>query len=210
MSSSINIILVETHTIIRNGLRHILTQHPDFSVVGDVNSDLALKTMWPKLSCDILILDVSLNKTSGFSTLDYVLKKQPQQHVLMLSTYPDSHYGKQSISSGAKGYLSKDCNCDELIEALQCIAKGKTYINARLTHPIHAFSTKTEILSSRESEVFKLIGEGRSNNGIAQFLNLSPKTVSTYRTRILEKLHLSSTADVIKYYLTNTPSLTRI
>jgi DNA-binding NarL/FixJ family response regulator len=183
----------------------------NLSVSAEASSYNQLLDLLLQNSYDILILDLNLGDNSGIDTVNELHTMYPSMKILILSMYPEDPYALQSIKAGAKGYVSKGSISDELSIALQSIMDDKIYIKKELLDDLpldvkleeQTPVNPLETLSSREYEVFSLLSEGLAYKEIAQKMGLSPKTVSTYRSRILEKLSLSNTNQLIQYALAN-------
>jgi DNA-binding NarL/FixJ family response regulator len=207
----IRVIITDDHPIVRQGIRQILEDDRDqrFGVIDEASdsSDLLEKLLHGVY--DVVLLDISLPGRSGLDILPDIKKRSPGSRVIMLSMYPEEQYAVRALKTGASGYLTKSSAPEELISAVIKVSNGEKYITAGIAEIItHNFfygagEQPQELLSARELEVIKLLAAGHKLNGIAELLMLSPKTVSTYRSRILEKLNLKTTAEIIRYTLSN-------
>ncbi len=203
------ILLVDDHSIVRQGLRNLIELEADLEVVGEASSGVEAIALVRKNSYDIVVLDISMPDKNGVDTLHDLKHISPDLPVLILSGYAEAQYALNLIRSGCKGYLSKDADSDEIIKAIRTIANGKRYISAelaelmtdQLAHPSE--KQLHEALSDREFQVFFKLAGGLSPTDIAAELNISIKTVSTYRTRILEKMSLKTNADLTYYAIKN-------
>jgi len=211
MDNLYNIIIADDHEIVRDGIKFTLENKMNLSVSAEASSYNQLLDLLLQNSYDILILDLNLGDNSGIDTVNELHNMYPSMKILILSMYPEDPYALQSIKAGAKGYVSKGSISDELSIALQSIMDDKIYIKKELLDDLpldvkleeQTPVNPLETLSSREYEVFSLLSEGLAYKEIAQKMGLSPKTVSTYRSRILEKLSLSNTNQLIQYALAN-------
>ena len=211
MDNLYNIIIADDHEIVRDGIKFTLENKMKLSVSAEASSYNQLLDLLLQNSYDILILDLNLGDNSGIDTVNELHTMYPSMKILILSMYPEDPYALQSIKAGAKGYVSKGSISDELSIALQSIMDDKIYIKKELLDDLpldvkleeQTPVNPLETLSSREYEVFSLLSEGLAYKEIAQKMGLSPKTVSTYRSRILEKLSLSNTNQLIQYALAN-------
>jgi DNA-binding NarL/FixJ family response regulator len=203
------ILLVDDHNIVRQGLRNLIALESDLEVAGEASSGVEALKLVRNNNYDVVVLDISMPDKNGVDTLHDLRHISPDLPVLILSGYAEEQYALNLIRSGCKGYLSKDADSDEIIKAIRTIASGKRYISAELaelmsnelSHPSEKLLHET--LSDREFQVlFKLAG-GLSPTEIANELNISIKTVSTYRTRILEKMSLKTNADLTYYAIKN-------
>jgi two-component system invasion response regulator UvrY len=203
------VLIADDHAIMRRGVREILEEAPLGLCVDEAGSaDETLKAVRNK-TYDIVLLDISFPDGSGLEVLHQIGAQCPQTRVLMLSMYPEAQYARRALRLGASGYLTKDSASEELVIAIeQVIAEGK-YITQSLAENLaeeisqEVKKAPHEILSDREFQVLTRLGAGRSIHEIAAELSLSPKTVSTYRARLLEKLKLKTTADIIHYVIEN-------
>ena len=204
-----HILLVDDHSIVRAGLKNLIELEPDLKVTGEANSGIEAIKMVRANQYDIMVLDISMPDKNGVDTLHDLKHVAPDLPVLMLSGYAEAQYALNLIRSGCKGYLSKNADSDEIIKAIRTIAGGKRYISAELaelmSNEISNPTTKLlhETLSEREFQVFFKLASGLSPTDIGGELNISIKTVSTYRTRILEKMSLKNNADLTYYAIKN-------
>lgn len=209
-----NILLVDDHSIVRQGLKNLISLEAGLSVTGEASSgteaiQLVRESLKNKTTYDIVVLDISMPDKNGVDTLHDLKHIAPDLPVLILSGYGEQQYALNLIRSGCKGYLSKDADADEIIKAIRTIANGKRYISAelaelmseQLSHPSE--KQLHESLSDREFQVFFKLAGGLSPTEIANELNISIKTVSTYRSRILEKMSLKTNADLTYYAIKN-------
>ena len=203
------ILLVDDHSIVRQGLKNLIELEADLEVTGEASSGVEALKLVRGNNYDIVVLDISMPDKNGVDTLHDLRHIAPDLPVLMLSGYAEQQYALNLIRSGCKGYLSKDADSDEIIKAIRTIANGKRYISAelaelmsdQLSHPSE--KQLHETLSDREFQVFFKLAGGLSPTEIAAELNISIKTVSTYRTRILEKMSLKTNADLTYYAIKN-------
>lgn len=204
-----NILLVDDHSIVRQGLKNLIDLEEGLQVVGEAASGIEAIKMVRANHYDIVVLDISMPDKNGVDTLHDLKHIAPNLPVLILSGYAEEQYALNLIRSGCKGYLSKDADADEIIKAIRTIANGRRYISAELadlmTNELSHPSEKLlhEMLSKREFQIFFKLAGGLSPTDIAAELNISIKTVSTYRTRILEKMSLKTNADLIYYAIKN-------
>jgi DNA-binding NarL/FixJ family response regulator len=198
------ILIADDHTIVRKGLKQILSEgmrNVEFGESSNASETLSLVTK----KFDLLILDLSMPGRSGLDLLKDIKIQAPKLPILVLSMYPEDQYALRVIKAGAMGYLTKDSAPEELVNAVTKILRGGKYISAALSDQLIDLVQRPkqgedyEQLSDREFQVLKLIASGRTPTEIADALSLSVKTVSTYRTRILEKLRLSSSAELTRY-----------
>jgi len=212
MQKHLNIIVADDHDIVRQGIRFTLANQYDMDILAEASSYAELISVLEREdSVDLLILDLNLGDKSGIDTISQLHQSYPSLKILVLSMYPQEPYALQSIQAGAYGYVSKESMSDELQNAIASIIDGKKYLHQDIldTLPLDTdldnikLKNPLESLSSREYEVFELISEGLTYKEISERLELSPKTVSTYRSRILEKLSLSNTNQLIQFASAN-------
>jgi two-component system, NarL family, invasion response regulator UvrY len=204
----IRILIADDHSLIRKGLVQILSEKSNTDVIEASDSKEVFQQL-KKFDVRALVLDISLPGKNGIEILKDVKAIYPNVAVLMLSVYPEDQYGIRSLKSGASGYLTKDSAPENLIEAIDKVLSGGKYISAsiaeKLISELTGASTSSENphekLSDREFEVLKSMGHGSSPSEIANKLNLSIKTISTYRSRILQKMKLKNNAELIQYVI---------
>lgn len=204
-----NILLVDDHSIVREGLKNLIELEDGLQVTGEASSGLEAINLIRTNKYDVVVLDLSMPDKNGVDTLHDLKHIAPDLPVLILSGYAEEQYALNLMRIGCKGYLSKDAEPDEIIKAIRTIANGRRYISAELadlmTNELSHPSDKLlhEMLSKREFQVFYKLAGGLSPTEIATELNISIKTVSTYRTRILEKMSLKTNAELIYYAIKN-------
>jgi DNA-binding NarL/FixJ family response regulator len=191
----------------RQGLRRILEEQPGFEVVAEASSGIEAVEAARRLHPDVAVIDVAMKELNGIEAASQILKESPHTAVLMLSMYSDERYVLRAVKVGARGYLLKNSAGEELIEAILAVQKGMAFFSpavaqlfedgmARLKDVMNA-QDRFELLTTRERQIYQLLAEGNSNKEIAQRLNLSLHTVETHRWRIMEKLDLHSTAELV-------------
>lgn len=205
----IRVLIADDHAIVRKGLRQIAKEQATGIEVDEAENGQEVIEKVQINNYDVLVLDISMPGRNGLDILQEVRHSTPKLPVLILSMHPEEQYAIRMLKSGASGYLTKDCAPDQLVPAIQKIARGGKYVSdtlaERLLFDLTGESNQKphEILSDREYSVLLLIGQGKTPTEIADQMVLSVKTVSTYRTRILEKLNLQSTAELIRYVVEN-------
>jgi two-component system, NarL family, invasion response regulator UvrY len=203
------VLIADDHAIVRRGVREILEEAPLGLLIEEVASATETLTAVRDNPYDIVLLDISFPDGSGLDVLRQIRVHCPCTRVLLFSMYPEEQYAERALRLGASGYLTKDSSPNELVIAIQKVAVGGKYITQalaeRLAEAIGEQVRKSphETLSDREFQVLTRLGAGRSIHEIAAELSLSPKTVSTYRSRLLEKLKLKTEADIIYYVIEN-------
>lgn len=201
----IRVFIVDDHPIVREGLKQILRESPDIAVAGEAGNSQEALSLTREHDFDVMLLDISLPGRSGLDILDQIKSLKPEMNVLILSAYPEEQYAVRALRSSADGYLTKASASDELITAIRKVSHGGKYISAALgeklafdlagdtARPLHAS------LSDREYQVLCMIASGNTVKEIGETLNLSIKTISTYRRRILEKMQMKNNAQITHY-----------
>lgn len=203
------ILIADDHAIVRKGLKQLLLEEYSAAQIGEASDaeELVKKVLFEEW--DVVICDLNMPGRSGLDALKQIKQAVPKLPVLIMSMYPQDQYAVRVLKAGAAGYLSKDSIHDELIKAIEAVRRGKKFITPdiaeKLVEAVHTDTEKPlhELLSDREFEVFKLLAAGKTVSEIASQLSLSTTTVSTYRSRILEKMNVRSNADLTKYALEN-------
>jgi len=199
--------IVDDHGIVRAGFREMLVDELGIRIEFEAASGEEALQKLREQPCNVLLLDLALPGQSGVDVLRVVRQRHPDLKVLVLSGYPEERYALPMIRHGADGYLCKDCDRDELLRAIQTVAQGRRYVSRRTAELLAddlagvSVALPHESLSEREMQVFLRLARGESVSGIADILNLSVKTVSTYRSRLLEKLNVASNAELATYAL---------
>ena len=201
----IKVLMVDDHIMVREGIKRIIDDTNDIDIVAEAASgEEALKTL-NNIGVDIVLLDISMPGKNGIQTLKEIKKHNPKMKVLMLSMHAEEQYAMRAIKAGASGYLTKDSASEKLVTAIRKIEQGRKHISPEVAELLVTDIYHNEekdlhsLLSDREFEILKCIIKGDSLKKIASNLSISDKTVSTYRSRLLKKLNLTNTADLIKY-----------
>jgi len=201
----IRIVVADDHTIVREGLKQLLGAAGDLTVVGEAQNGHETLERVRGLEFDLLLLDMSMPGKSGIELIRQVRAEKPKLRILVLSMHEEHQYAVRAIRAGAAGYLTKESASRQLVEAIRKVASGGAFISAEIAQqlalgampdakgPLHA------ALSDREFQVFQLIADGKSVSDIAERLNLSVKTVSTHKSNILQKMNMTTTAELIRY-----------
>lgn len=203
------ILLVDDHRIVRDGLRNLIELESDLQVTGEASSGDEALQMVRENDFDAVVLDISMPDKNGVVTLNELIHISPKLPVLVLSGYSEDQYALNLMRNGCKGYLTKNADSDEIIKAIRTVAAGKRYISPELaelmTQELSHPSEKQlhEMLSAREFQVFVQLAVGQTPTSIGEELSISIKTVSTYRTRIMEKMAMKSNADLTYYAIRN-------
>ncbi len=203
----ISIIIADDHNLIRKGLRKIFENEIDINIVGETPDPYKIPDLLKNNDVDILLLDLQFPERSGLDVLKDIKAFHPNLKVLILSMHPEERYALRALKAGASGYISKDADSKYILEAIRRIHSGKKYISQELSEQLlismNSGKKLHEQLSDREFQVFQKIAEGKSQTNIANELLLSISTINTYKGRILEKLKLNSTSDLIRYAIEN-------
>ena len=199
------ILIVDDHAVVRSGLKQFLTGSRECNTVEEASTgeealSKALAAPW-----DLILLDVGLPDLNGLEVLKRIKRSKPELPILIFSMHLEDEYAMTALEAGAAGFLPKDSSPEEILEAIRRACTGSKYLSPHLAEQLLRGSTKAarklphDTLSSREAEVMRLLSRGASLIQIGEQLHLSPKTISTYRTRVLEKLHLDSNAELARY-----------
>ena len=203
----LRIFIADDHPIFRQGLKQILSDTSGMAVADEAGTGEEALTKVLNNTYDILLLDISLPGKDGFEILQVLQNQKPNLPVLVLSAHPEEQYAIRAFKLGASGYVTKEHAPDELIQAIRKVSEGRKYISTAFAEQlaadldVHHTTPQHEHLSNREFQVLLKIAEGKRNRDIAGELCLSEKTISTYRLRILQKMHLKNNAEIIQYAL---------
>jgi DNA-binding NarL/FixJ family response regulator len=205
--SSLRILVADDHTLVRQGLRKILETQAGWEVIAEAGDgrDAIRETL--ELMPDVVILDIGMPRLNGVDAVQQIVRRGRGVRVLILSMYADEAYVTRAIQAGALGYLLKDSADIDLIRAVTAVAQGKSFLSPAVAKIIvdeygrqiagRGVTDRFETLSEREREVFQLVAEGMSNKEVAAMLHISPATVETHRSRLMEKLDIHSTAELV-------------
>jgi DNA-binding NarL/FixJ family response regulator len=203
----LRILLADDHMLMRQGLRKILEQHPDIEVVAEAGSGLESVEAAERFKPDVAVVDIGMKELNGIEATAQILKHSPQTCVLILSMHSDERYVMRAVNAGARGYVLKNAAADELVAAIRAVQRGKRFFSPLISKMIQdrsarivdspAVEDRYELLTDRERQVYQMLAEGNSNKEIANRLNLSLHTVETHRYRIMEKLAIHSTAELV-------------
>jgi DNA-binding NarL/FixJ family response regulator len=201
----IRMLVVDDHLVVREGIKRIVADTPDLCVAGEAQDGQEALERLETAAWDVVLLDLALPGRNGLEVLHDVKRTHPKVPVLVFSVYAEDQYAVRALKAGAAGYLTKCCLPEELVQAIRKVARGGRYVSASLAeylvvalteesdHPLH------ESLSEREYQVLCLLAAGKKVTAITAELALSAKTISTYRARLLDKLHLHTTGELIHY-----------
>jgi len=204
----IRIAIVDDHAMVRAGLRQFFSDQADFAVVAEASNGREALDAVRRGGIDVVLLDISMPDQSGIDALAAIRARAPELPVLILTGFAEQHYAKALLRQGASGYLNKDCDPEEIVKAVRTVARGRKYITAAVAEQlaeglISGDKALHEQLSERELQVFLRLAQGETVGQLAESLSLSVKTVSTYRTRVMDKMGLASNSDLTYYALKN-------
>jgi DNA-binding NarL/FixJ family response regulator len=204
----IRILLVDDHPVVRHGIRTILTERLKGAIVGEAGDATAAMNQVRDSPWDVVVADISLPGISGLDLIKQLRRTHPTLPTLVVSMHPAAQFARRALSAGAAGYLTKDSQPEEFIAAIEDARRGRRYVgrdpgDALLRWANKSMTTPHEALSDREYQVLRMLGSGHTVSDIARDLGLSVKTVSTYRTRVLEKLGMRTNAELMRYVIEN-------
>src|SRR5215467_10815343 len=205
----IRVLIADDHGVVRKGLRLQLEQHSDFEVIGEACDGREAVALAEQLAPDIIIMDIAMPNLNGIQATTQIIKKSPQIGVIILSMHTDETYLTRTLAAGAKGYLLKENAEVDLERAVQVVAQGKPFFSPAIANTLledymrqmqqRGLTDSYDLLTEREKEILQLLAEGKTNKDVAVLLNLSPNTVETHRTHLMQKLGLHSTAEIVLY-----------
>lgn len=201
---AIKVFLADDHTIVRQGLKLILAGQPDFEVIGEAANGRETVDLVQKLKPDVVLMDVAMPELNGIEATRRLVQANPRLRVLVLSMHKEGTYVREILKAGARGYILKDAIDTELLNAIRSVARGDGYISPAVSGALLSdfrqnVTDPIDLLSSREREVLQLIAEGKTNKEVATRLNLSVYTVDSHRGKIMEKLNLHSTGELVRF-----------
>jgi DNA-binding NarL/FixJ family response regulator len=200
----IKILLADDHALVRHGFRMILAAQPDMEIAGEAGNGREAVELAQKLKPDVVVMDVAMPELNGIEATRRLIELSPRTRVLALSMHKDAVYVREILRAGARGYLLKDSADADLIAAVRAVAKGEGYLSPGVSDAVLSdyrrhVTDPLDLLTSREREVLQLIAEGKTNKEIATSLNLSVYTVEAHRGRLMEKLNLHSTGELVRF-----------
>lgn len=205
----IRIMIVDDHAVVRAGLRQYLSEHVDLRVTAEAATGVEAIELLRDGDIDLVMMDLSMPDQSGSDTLAAIKASQPDLPVLILSGYPEAHYATTLLKQGASGYLNKGCDPEEIVRAIRTVYRGRKFITPAVAELLAASlggdlqKLPHEMLSNREMQVFVRLAKGETIGRMADSMLLSVKTVSTYRTRVMEKMCMVSNSDLTYYAVKN-------
>lgn len=210
-NTRIRVILADDHTLFRNGLKLLLSNNVDVQVVGEASDGNELLSLLTKLPCDVVLMDIEMPGINGFDATRIIAEQYPEVKVISLSMYGEEDYYYRMIEAGARGFLLKSSEINEVSEAIRRVMRGGTYFSSDILYNvlknIHTVVSKTDTqalhLSQREKEVLELICRGKSNQEIADQLFISKRTVEKHRANLLAKTNTKNTAQLVMFAVEN-------
>ncbi len=205
----IKVLIADDHALFRSGLKQLLANTSDISVEAEASNGTEVLAFISQHDFDVILLDISMPGESGLGIIKRIKSVKPDQVILVVSMHPEEQYGIRVLRDGVSGYFNKEDDFDDLIKAIRKVADGGMYINAKLSEQLAMRLRKAsdrprhQNLSDREFQVMIMIASGKTLKTIAKELFLSPKTVTTYRARLLEKMQLKTNADLTSYAIHN-------
>jgi two-component system, NarL family, response regulator NreC len=202
------ILLADDHAVVRNGFRMILNAQEDLEVVGEAANGNQAVEIATELQPDVVVMDVTMPELNGIEATRRICDLAPRTRILALSMHKDGVYVREILRAGAKGYLLKDSSEDDLLIAIRCVARGEGFLSPGVADAVlndyrKHVTNPLDLLTTREREVLQWIAEGKTNKEIATALNLSVYTVEAHRGRIMEKLNLHSTGEIVRFAVRN-------
>lgn len=205
---SIRILLADDHKILREGIKSLIEKQSDMQVIGEADNGRETVRLVRELSPDIVVIDISMPDMNGIEATRQIISKDSRIKIIALSVHSDKRYVTEMLNAGASGYLLKECAFGELVNAIRTVITNRSYLSPEITDVMindykHMLSKETlsvfSLLTPREREVLQLLAEGTTTKDIAAKLNVSVKTVETYRQQIMDKLDIHSIAELTKY-----------
>lgn len=207
-NQKIRVLLADDHTILRKGVRMLIESQPDMEVVGEAKTGREAIAEVRNLKPDVVVMDVSMPDLNGIESTRQICEESGAPKVVALSMHKDSVYVREILRAGARGYLVKDSDDEDLVRAIRVVHRGEAFLSpaiadAVLTDYRKQVSNPVDLLTSREREVLTMIAEGKTNKEIAVALNLSVYTIESHRGSVMEKLNLHNTGDIVRFALRN-------
>jgi two-component system response regulator NreC len=205
----LNVLIAEDHGVVRKGLRLLLEQHTELVVIGEAANGREAVELAASLAPQVIIMDVTMPLLNGLEAAQQILQSNSQIGVIMLTMHADESYVLRALSIGVKGYLLKESAEEDLLLAIKAVANGKTFFSPAITQTLledyirvlrqEGLSDSFDLLTTREKEVLQLLAEGKTNKEVAGLLNVSPYTVESHRTNLMQKLNIHNTAEIVLY-----------
>ncbi len=206
---TITILIADDHAIVRHGLRTLLEEQPDFQVVGEAVNGREARQLVDQLLPEVVILDIAMPELNGLDAMSQIYEQHPDIQAIILSMHASPEYVYHALKAGARGYLVKESVVTEVVEAVSAVHDGRLYLSQKVSnimledyfaqHDLTQADSPLMRLSTREREIIQMVAEGKSSAEIAQILSVSPRTVKTYRLRIMQKLGLKDLPSLVKF-----------
>jgi DNA-binding NarL/FixJ family response regulator len=205
----IRVLLADDHGIVRKGLRALLESQPGMKVAGEAADGREAVKLTAEIQPDVVIMDIAMPNLNGIEATAQIVKANPKTGVVILSMHSDEAYLVRALNAGARGYMLKDSAEEDLLRAIQAVAGGRPFFSPAIAQTLledfvrslqqRGLTDSYDLLTDREKEVLQLLAEGKSNKDVATLLNLSPYTIETHRTNLMQKLNLHNTAEIVLY-----------
>jgi two-component system, NarL family, response regulator NreC len=209
MPTTTKVLVADDHGVVRKGLQFLLQTDPSIEVVGEASDGREAVRLTEALSPDVVVMDITMPQLNGIDATSQIVKRDPNVGVIMLSMHCDETFLVRALAAGAQGYLLKDCAEADLLQAVRSVANKKLFFSPSITQTLledymrqmqsEGLEDSYDLLTDREKEVLQLLAEGKSNKEAASLLNVSLYTIETHRSRLMQKLNLHSTADIVLY-----------
>ena len=208
LSRKIRVLLADDHKILRQGVRMLIDSQSDMEVVGEAKTGREAIEEARRLKPDVVVMDVSMPELNGIEGTRQICDEMKHTRVLALSMHKDAVYVREILRAGARGYLLKDSEDDDLVRAIRCIHRGEAFLSPAISDAVLSdyrkhVSNPVDLLTSREREILTMVADGKTNKEIANALNLSVYTVESHRGSVMEKLNLHNTGDIVRFALRN-------
>ena len=207
-SKKIRVLLADDHKILRQGVRMLIDSQADMEVVGEAKTGREAIEEARRLKPDVVVMDVSMPELNGIEGTRQICDEMKHTRVLALSMHKDAVYVREILRAGARGYLLKDSEDDDLVRAIRCVQRGEAFLSPAISDAVLSdyrkhVSNPVDLLTSREREILTMVADGKTNKDIANALNLSVYTVESHRGSVMEKLNLHNAGDIVRFALRN-------
>ena len=208
LSKKIRVLLADDHRILRQGVRMLIDSQKDMEVVGEAKTGREAIEEARRLKPDVVVMDVSMPELNGIEGTRHICDEMKHTRVLALSMHKDAVYVREILRAGARGYLLKDSEDDDLVRAIRCVQRGEAFLSPAISDAVLSdyrkhVSNPVDLLTSREREILTMVADGKTNKDIANALNLSVYTVESHRGSVMEKLNLHNAGDIVRFALRN-------
>ncbi len=208
LSKKIRVLLADDHKILRQGVRLLIDSQADMEVVGEAKTGREAIEEVRRLTPDVVVMDVSMPELNGIEGTRQICDEMKHTRVLALSMHKDAVYVREILRAGARGYLLKDSEDDDLVRAIRCVQRGEAFLSPAISDAVLSdyrkhVSNPVDLLTSREREILTMVADGKTNKDIANALNLSVYTVESHRGSVMEKLNLHNAGDIVRFALRN-------